>query len=516
MMSFEDYIYSKKRSAAEFNFDTLMIPDMSYYLHPYDIYQLNKIATDSKLNAKPDEKLKLINNIMKARGFRKFAGGTNRVVYACIDDPRFVAKIAMDKVGMKDNPAEYLNQFKLKPYVTKMFQVSPCGTVGFAERVVPIINLAEAKTYAKYIAKVIVFKILGKYVVDDIGSDYFMNWGIRPGFGPVILDYPYTFEVDMQRLYCNEADPITNVPCGGEIIYDNGFNHLSCSKCGKMVMARDLQTNKQKITIIKGDNSMRIKLINPDGTVRLDSGCDSNFITEPKPFVQEKHCEGLKVKVYTEERNPSQVEVDNAAEEIDYSKFLDENHNYIGRQPEPKSKRRKEKDQKPTKKVYKKIFISMEENKESSYRGFGIGSKFITEEKKHIPDAECVYNKFHECYIFTLIDDEECAEEEPTTIKVSDIIHIEDNCEKEETDIAEEEPANDDVETSSIDKANIDVVTKDIISHDIFDSSDQNDDLYSKIMSNTDKKEEPTPHDTDIKSKSFSDICKSFDRNALN
>ena len=30
----------------------------------------------------------------------------------------------------------------------------------------------------------------------DIGTNFFMNWGIRPGFGPVLLDYPYVYELD--------------------------------------------------------------------------------------------------------------------------------------------------------------------------------------------------------------------------------------------------------------------------------------------------------------------------------
>ncbi len=33
--------------------------------------------------------------------------------------------------------------------------------------------------------------IIGEYVVADIGTKYFMNWGVRKFGNPVLLDYPY-------------------------------------------------------------------------------------------------------------------------------------------------------------------------------------------------------------------------------------------------------------------------------------------------------------------------------------
>ena len=75
-------------------------------------------------------------------------------------------------------------------------------------------------------------KFIGKYVLEDIGTIWFKNWGIRPGFGPVLLDYPYLFEVDIRDLYCYDMTPL-GLPCGGQIDYDAGFNILICTKCGK-------------------------------------------------------------------------------------------------------------------------------------------------------------------------------------------------------------------------------------------------------------------------------------------
>ena len=35
-----------------------------------------------------------------------------------------------------------------------------------------------------------------------------MNYGLREGFGPVLLDYPYVFELDGRKLICNVPEPL--------------------------------------------------------------------------------------------------------------------------------------------------------------------------------------------------------------------------------------------------------------------------------------------------------------------
>ena len=98
-------------------------------------------------------------------------------------------------------------------------------------------------------------------MVEDVGTKFFMNWGIRPGYGPVLLDYPYIYKLDGAKLYCSKKDPITNIPCNGEIDYDVGFNYLVCTKCGKRYLATDLRDDSinNKI-IIKGGNHMKIAI----------------------------------------------------------------------------------------------------------------------------------------------------------------------------------------------------------------------------------------------------------------
>ena len=103
-------LYAKNKSSLDFNFDALWMPSMYNYLTIQDIEQLKQIATSVSLNGKINKKYKMIDDIMTARGFKKFHSGTNRVVYRYLEDKSFVVKIAVDRVGMGDNPAEFRNQ----------------------------------------------------------------------------------------------------------------------------------------------------------------------------------------------------------------------------------------------------------------------------------------------------------------------------------------------------------------------------------------------------------------------
>lgn len=259
-----DYLYTKKSSPLEFNFDMLTAPPLLSLVTPQDIFELNRIARSVKLSGKIEEKYKLIDNIMTNRGFIKLHAGTNRVVYRFIEDQRFVVKVAVDRVGLGDNPAEFKNQFLLKPFVTKVFEVSPCGTVGLFERVDAIMSREEFASVADDIFNLITKIFVGKYVLEDFGTQYFMNWGIRKnGMGLVLLDFPYVYELDGNKLYCNAHPPgRKDIFCGGELDYDNGFNNLICTKCGRHYHARDLKkAEKEELIIVGGKKTMKVKVM---------------------------------------------------------------------------------------------------------------------------------------------------------------------------------------------------------------------------------------------------------------
>lgn len=254
-VSLIEQLYTEKKSVLEFNYDTLSAPSIYSLFTQQDINELARVATSLRYSANIDKKYELIDAIMNRRGFRKAHAGTNRVVYNCLEDIRFVAKVAIDKVGMRDTPAEFNNQNFFKPFCCKVFEVDQSGVIGFVERVNPITSIEEFASVGEDIFNMLVGKIIGKYVLDDIGATKYMNYGLRNnGFGPVILDFPYAYELDGNKMICrNMVDtPHGKITCGGEIDYDESFDHLVCSKCGKTYKARELENDK-KIKLIMND-----------------------------------------------------------------------------------------------------------------------------------------------------------------------------------------------------------------------------------------------------------------------
>lgn len=276
-------LYRKRLDPKEFNFDLLSMPSMYNYISEYDISQLYDIATSIKFASKVDKKLTAIKEILRPRGFVQLANGTNRMTFSYLEDKSFVLKVPYDKVALNNNPREFMHQHKLKPFVTKCFEVHPTGVVGTFERGMPITNRHEFASVADDVFEVLVTKIIGQYVLEDVGSKYFMNWVIRPGFGPILCDYPEVFELDGRKLFCNKPlIPGMKFPvCGGEIDYDSGFNTLQCTRCGKIYLAHDLEAAKQNHLIsIEGDEEMRVKLFVGDDLI-LESTPTTDYVQKP-------------------------------------------------------------------------------------------------------------------------------------------------------------------------------------------------------------------------------------------
>lgn len=289
-VSLIEQLYAKRKSALEFNFDSLWAPPIRCLLTQQDIDQLYHIATSLRYNGNINKKYELIDAVMRPRGFRRGNCGTNRVVYNFLEDPTFVAKIALDKVGLKDSPAEFKNQRFLQPFCCKIFEVDRTGVIAFVEKVNPITSLQEFASIADDVFNMMITKIIGKYVVDDLGTTKFMNYGLRQNangctFGPVVIDFPYVYELDGGKLIC--AKPIKDAfgiehPCGGEIDYDAGLNNLYCSKCGRKYTAQELAKDESNVLIMYDDGNlkgvitkMRAQIVTKDGTIVKDSGRSS-------------------------------------------------------------------------------------------------------------------------------------------------------------------------------------------------------------------------------------------------
>ena len=285
MLQYSDHILdimrSKKMNKNQVDYEMLMIPHWSNYIRPSDVEYIRKVVTSVRYAGDLDRKLSIIKTVMEANGFKRFSGGTNRVIYRHTEDTRFLAKVAIDKVGMSDNPNEYMTQEYLKPFCAKMFQVTPCGTIGFAERVIPILRRGEFEVIAGDVFEIL-DSLLDKYILEDVGTDFFMNWGITPRIGPVLLDYPYIYELDHKKLICKKSLPDGSI-CNGFIDYDDGFNYLHCMRCGRKYEAVELKKyiEKNELVIQKGGNvPMKVTLKRGDEVIKTAN--ESDVITSTK------------------------------------------------------------------------------------------------------------------------------------------------------------------------------------------------------------------------------------------
>lgn len=245
-------------------YDSLQAPPLSALLMPQDLDAIHRVITSAKLSGNGEKRIFAIRDIMARRGFTQLAGGTNRSVFTHPNYPNIAVKVAIDNVGIHDNPAEYNNQFILKPYCTKCFEVSADGAVGVFEKVGRIRNSVEFYQMWDDIYSLCEYFVTEKeLLLEDFGIKFFMNWGIRYGYGPVLLDFPYVYDIDWDKLHCDRPNDDGTI-CNGNIDYDDRFDFLVCEKCGKRYRAVDIakkrEVGKGVLTKILGGKKMQITL----------------------------------------------------------------------------------------------------------------------------------------------------------------------------------------------------------------------------------------------------------------
>lgn len=285
-----DALQSRIVTESEFNYDSLIARPLYSMLTQYDIDRLYNIATSVRFAGNTQKRYKAIEDIMHARGFSKLSSGTNRIAFVYYEDPSIVVKVAAAKTAIMDSPREFVNQALLKPFCTKVFEVSPDGVVGVFERVKGITSVEEYATVADQVFEMLDF-ITGKYILADIGTKYPFNVGIRDGFGTVLLDFPYLYETDANKLVCRKPDK--NSPsgiCGGLIDYDAGYNNLVCNKCGKIFKAVELGKYLETKQIVKGNGKiMDISVkITKNGVTRTVGGDESGMKKETSTIKHEE------------------------------------------------------------------------------------------------------------------------------------------------------------------------------------------------------------------------------------
>lgn len=234
--------FNENRVKSEFVWQKLIRPPITSYIPIDCIKYIESLVGSVRLMNKPQEKYRLIESALNQYKFKKLNSGTNRRAFYCEYDPYVVLKIGSDNVGKSDNIYEYYNAEKAKPFCAKPFDVLPSGIMLLTERAEPMTEEDFKTTYAGEVFDVIFRMLSMGYIMEDIGANFFKNWGIRYGFGPILIDYPYIYEIDWSKIKCSYIDPRTHIKCNGEIDYDydSGMSELVCTTCGTRYSARSL------------------------------------------------------------------------------------------------------------------------------------------------------------------------------------------------------------------------------------------------------------------------------------
>ena len=246
-------------------------PPIQYYI-PYQALQtLKYYTTSARYTNKVQEKFRLVNELMNTYGFKPLASGTNRRAFYCTYDPYIILKLGSDSIGRSDNLAEFKLQELLKPFCVRIIHVTPDGMLSMQERVEPMTSEDFAFKYGNDCIGMIIEMLKQGFIMEDVGSYFFKNYGVRLKFGPVLLDFPYIYKIDWSKTRCKKIDPLTGIECGGFIDYDyqTGCNEIVCTKCGARYSARyladtnqdkyiQIATSKGRHTMLAGDTNLKV------------------------------------------------------------------------------------------------------------------------------------------------------------------------------------------------------------------------------------------------------------------
>lgn len=268
-----DITNSIRYNPEEFNkyMRSLDRPPIQYYI-PYQALQtLKYYTTSARYTNKVQEKFRLVNELMGIYGFKPLASGTNRRAFYCTYDPYIILKLGSDSIGRSDNIAEFKLQELLKPFCVRIIHVTPDGMLSMQERVEPMTSEDFAFKYGNDCIGMIIEMLKQGFIMEDVGSYFFKNYGVRLKFGPVLLDFPYIYKIDWSKTRCKKIDPLTGIECGGFIDYDyeTGCNEIICTKCGARYSARyladtnqdkyiQIATSKGRHTMLAGDTNLKV------------------------------------------------------------------------------------------------------------------------------------------------------------------------------------------------------------------------------------------------------------------
>jgi len=250
-------------------YDSWQSPPLARWFTPQDVKFIEDVAVSPTLTTHPIEKYHLLDEFMASRGFKTEIGGTNRKFYSSVEFPQFGAKISTSFEGFKNNKDEFNVQHVLKPYCTKVYDVTQSGAIALDEVGIRV-DKDSIVDYGDQIFDIldIVFR-RRKIAMTDVGIATPKQWVIRRNFGPILCDFPSVVILDPKKCYCTKRIKRHGIemPCNGLIDFDLGFNKMECTVCGqkyeiKSLMATNTTTIKRNTTYVKGGSNRKGELSN--------------------------------------------------------------------------------------------------------------------------------------------------------------------------------------------------------------------------------------------------------------
>ena len=237
-----------KESLIEQIIPQTVIRDLTNLVDDYEITDLIKRAD-------------IIKSIMEELEFEEIGCGTNRIVFIHEDYPTYVFKIALDSRGVLDNN----NEFKLtnimksskKQIITTNYE--SIGVISIAERinVFTKYDMEEAKdTIMK------ILEVIGKYfILNDVGTKAYKNWGYDNDGNIKCLDYAYLTSIEnVVRNKCT---------CGGQLNYTENMLDFRCTECDKLFTYNDIVSNTYSVLDSMGFKSVCAEDFDNNGLLDL-------------------------------------------------------------------------------------------------------------------------------------------------------------------------------------------------------------------------------------------------------
>lgn len=259
-------------------YDSWQSPPLARWFTPQDVKFIEDVAVSPTLTTHPIEKYHLLDEFMASRGFKTEIGGTNRRFYSSVEFPQFGAKISTSFEGFKNNKDEFNVQHVLKPYCTKVYDVTQSGAIALDEVGIRV-DKDSIVDYGDQIFDIldIVFR-RRKIAMTDVGIATPKQWVIRKNFGPILCDFPSVVILDPKKCYCTRRVKRHGIemPCNGLIDFDLGFNKMECTVCGqkyeiKSLMATNTTTINSNTAYVKGGSNRKGELSNMSIEIIFDT-----------------------------------------------------------------------------------------------------------------------------------------------------------------------------------------------------------------------------------------------------